>query len=235
MFVVPASRLPTQLVSPQISGLSPASGAAGAQVLIYGTNFSTTTGVRFGNVNAAFTVSSDKLIIATVPSGATTAPLTVTTTIGTAARAFTVFYLSPPANDNFTSSQTLTGNAAVIVGSTAGATKQSGEPNHAGNPGGHSVWYRWTAPNACVWSLDSTGSDFNTLLGVYTGSSLSGLSVVASNSVAGGVVASGLSFNATAGTTYLLALDGQSGAFGNFLLRLMPATPATFTIYFHRV
>jgi hypothetical protein len=30
--------------------------------------------------------------------------------------------------------------------SNDGATKQSGEPDHLGNPGGSSVWYSWTAP-----------------------------------------------------------------------------------------
>ena len=31
-------------------------------------------------------------------------------------------------------------------GSNVGATKEPGEPDHAGDPGGASVWYTWTAP-----------------------------------------------------------------------------------------
>ena len=36
--------------------------------------------------------------------------------------------------------------AACLLGSAVNklATKQAGEPDHAGNPGGHSVWYSWT-------------------------------------------------------------------------------------------
>ena len=35
-------------------------------------------------------------------------------------------------------------------GSTRLATKQSGEPDHAGDPGGHSVWYSWTPTKSAV-------------------------------------------------------------------------------------
>src|SRR2546425_3684733 len=44
------------------------------------------------------------------------------------------------------------------------STKESGEPNHAGNAGGSSIWYRWTAPTADPVTIDTVGSAFNTLL-----------------------------------------------------------------------
>src|SRR6185436_14378394 len=40
-----------------------------------------------------------------------------------------------PANDNFSSPQTLLGGFSTVPGNTANAGKQSGEPNHAGNAG----------------------------------------------------------------------------------------------------
>src|SRR5580765_4971376 len=53
-----------------------------------------------------------------------------------------------PANDNFASAIALFGTAGTTSGTTALATKQPGEPNHAGNAGGHSIWYAWTAPSS---------------------------------------------------------------------------------------
>jgi hypothetical protein len=51
-----------------------------------------------------------------------------------------------PANDDFENRVKLSGSRLSTAASNAGATKQSGEPNHLGNPGGSSVWYSWTAP-----------------------------------------------------------------------------------------
>src|SRR5262245_61361449 len=50
-----------------------------------------------------------------------------------------------PANDHFADAIVLTGNSVSVTGSNVGATKESGEPNHADNPGGRSVWWKWTA------------------------------------------------------------------------------------------
>ena len=51
-----------------------------------------------------------------------------------------------PVNDDFENRVKLSGSRLFTAASNAGATKQSGEPNHLGNPGGSSVWYSWTAP-----------------------------------------------------------------------------------------
>jgi hypothetical protein len=51
-----------------------------------------------------------------------------------------------PTNDDFERRVTLKGSRLNFTASNAGATKQSGEPDHLGNPGGSSVWYSWTAP-----------------------------------------------------------------------------------------
>jgi len=56
---------------------------------------------------------------------------------------------SAPPNDPFTNPQVVAGASGTIAGSSVGATKESGEPNHVhNNPGGASVWYQWTAPGA---------------------------------------------------------------------------------------
>ena len=206
-FVVPT--VPSTL-SPQLAAVTPSSGPPGAQVFIYGANFTTTTGVQFAGVNAAFTLSSDGCLVATVPAGATTGLLNVNTANGAVNFHFVVTPASPPANDNFNTAQILTGVTAMALTNTTGATKQSGEPNHAGNAGGSSVWYRWTAPATGTWSLDTIGSTFATLLGVYTGNAVNSLSPVASTTN------NALTFNAAAGVTYQIAVDGfNGGAAGN--------------------
>src|SRR5205823_12684953 len=63
----------------------------------------------------------------------------------------------PPANDGFSTAPVLIGSVGAINGSTANATKEPGEPNHAGNPGGSSVWYQWTAPLSDSTVFDTLG------------------------------------------------------------------------------
>ncbi|HEU0011174.1 MAG TPA: Ig-like domain-containing protein, partial [Verrucomicrobiae bacterium] len=132
---------------------------------------------------------------------------------------------SQPANDNFVNAWTLTGTVVTTNGNSgqtqqgiANATKEAGEPNHAGLPGGRSVWFNWTAPTNGQTRVDTLDSQFNTLLAVYTGTSVSALTLVAANDNIsegfGGNNRSRLEFFAMAGTTYRIAIDGRSGFSG---------------------
>jgi uncharacterized protein (TIGR03437 family) len=69
-------------VIPVIAGFSPSSGPVGTQVTITGSGFTGATAVRFGGVKATFTVNSGTQITATVPNGATTGKIDVTTAGG---------------------------------------------------------------------------------------------------------------------------------------------------------
>jgi hypothetical protein len=51
-----------------------------------------------------------------------------------------------PKNDDFVNRIKFSGSRVATNASNAGATKELGEPDHSGNPGGSSVWYSWTAP-----------------------------------------------------------------------------------------
>ncbi len=73
----------TFTVLPKITNISPTSGVIGSTVLISGTTFTATTDVSFNGTAATYTVISDILISATVPSGATTGTISVTTPDGT--------------------------------------------------------------------------------------------------------------------------------------------------------
>jgi hypothetical protein len=125
----------------------------------------------------------------------------------------------PPLNDAFAQSTVVSGNSNSASGWNLNATQEAGEPVHAGIGGGKSVWWKWTAAASGTAAFDTHGSGFDTLLAVYTGGSVSTLVAVASNDndgTAGNT--SGLSFTATAGTTYLIAVDGKSAASGSVSL-----------------
>jgi hypothetical protein len=127
----------------------------------------------------------------------------------------------PPANDNFANATNLTGPAGSITGSTIDATKEAGEPNHAGEPGGRSLWYRWAAPRDGLVTFDSCAtSGFDSLLAVYTGSAVNALSEVESNDdePACPFGRSRVVFPATAGLIYRIAVDGFGAAQGPVLL-----------------
>jgi IPT/TIG domain-containing protein len=74
-------------VTPQITSFSPPSGAVGTLVTITGVSLTQTTKVTFGGVVAtSFTVISDMQVTATVPTGAKTGKIVITTSGGTATR-----------------------------------------------------------------------------------------------------------------------------------------------------
>jgi ribosomal 30S subunit maturation factor RimM len=129
------------------------------------------------------------------------------------------------ANDMFANAQVVSKGTAV-KGTNVGATKEAGEPNHAGNAGGKSVWWTWTAPASGTVTIDTLGSDFDTLLGVYTGTDVNALTEVASNDDIGFVnLDSEVTFNAVAGTTYRIAVDGFNGAAGQIVLTVALSIP----------
>lgn len=132
-------------------------------------------------------------------------------------------------NDNFVDRTVLTGSSGFMLGSNLGATKEAGEPLHAGNAGGASIWYSWTAPASYVVTFRTNPfpripglPEFDTLLAVYTGNTVNSLDVIASNddsSPGGGSGLSSVTFNAIAGVTYQIAIDGKNGATGRLELR----------------
>ncbi|HVU24983.1 MAG TPA: S8 family serine peptidase [Opitutus sp.] len=129
-----------------------------------------------------------------------------------------------PFNDDFADRPRLNHSNLSIRSSNTGATAESGEPAHAGSAAHSSLWWEWTAPASGSVSIDTTGSDYDTVLSIYTGSSLATLHEVASNDDSDGV-ASRITFDAVSGTTYEIAVDGKAGGNGLTLLTL-GTTPA---------
>src|SRR5690349_3520869 len=119
-----------------------------------------------------------------------------------------------PFNDNFASAQFLPGPNNSISGRTdLGATTEIFEQFHGGQPPHASIWYRWTAPASGRTIFRTFGSDFDTVLSVYTGNTLQNLKSVGESddtTLANGtrVAQSQVAFNATKGTEYHVAVDG---------------------------
>lgn len=107
-----------------------------------------------------------------------------------------------------------------LVGANVDATKEPGEPNHGGNVGGASIWWRWQAPSTTPLRVWTSGSGIDTVLAVYTGTSVNGLTLVAGNDDGGQNLTSQVTFTPIAGTTYYIAADGKNGAVGSIKLHL---------------
>ena len=129
---------------------------------------------------------------------------------------------APPPNDNFANAQVVSGCSGTVTGTNAGATKEAGEPNHlstTGDPtggGSRSVWYKWQAPSSSSVTFATEGSTFDTVMGVYRGTAVNALTVVGQHDDVGGPngqdKTSAVTFNAIAGTTYMIAVDGYNNA-----------------------
>ncbi len=112
-------------------------------------------------------------------------------------------FVGLPSNDNFVNRIQLGGTSIHVTGDTSGATREPGEPNHAGYAGGHSIWWTWTAPTSGHVTLDAFGSALTTLAAVYTGDTVSSLTNVAS----GNATYAAIDFDCDAGVAYQIAVD----------------------------
>lgn len=151
-----------------------------------------------------------------------------------------------PANDDFADATVLSGSIeeeegadearywASARGFNWNATKEEGEPDHGGDVGGASVWYRWTAPASGLADVGICEGRPQ-VLGLYTGESIDALVPVGETPFPCHVTLS-----ATAGATYWIAVDGKFNAesggpslgsvgvsiFMRLPIRPKPATPS---------
>ena len=132
-----------------------------------------------------------------------------------------------------------TGNAGSTRGftttqvfSTVGSTKEEGEPNHAGEPGGASEWFAYTSPTNGMMVRITTEANFNTVLAVYTGNGVdfdSLQEVDSDNSSSSSTGGDSVYFLAQNGVTYYIAVDGVGGASGTVTLKINQGDPPTIT------
>jgi outer membrane protein assembly factor BamB len=132
-----------------------------------------------------------------------------------------------PDYDSFSTPRVLTGPSVSILDANPNATLQAGEPDILGNAGGHSLWYSWTAPFTGTAQVSAYSYDFNPEVGVYTGSSVSSLTLVSAAAGTGDAGSTTVAsqclctFTASKGTTYLIKADGETTSdVGEFTLSI---------------
>lgn len=183
-------------------------------------SFDTTLRVATGSsVSALTTVAANDDV-----GGSLQSRVTFTATAGTTYRivvdgwdgAFGTFALqwaqNPPANDDFPGAA-VAGASGSAVGTNVRATAQPGEPDISGVV--QSVWYSWTPPESGQAVVTTQQATHDTVLAVYTGASVGGLSQLALNDDLGTSLQSRVVFPAVAGTTYRIAVDGFASNTGD--------------------
>jgi hypothetical protein len=138
-----------------------------------------------------------------------------------------------PINDFFANATMLSGSSGVVSGNSTNATKENGEPDHAGNAGGKSLWWSFTPSADGVLTLNTTNSTFDTLLGLYTGTNVANLTTIADNDDAYPGAPGGFSFISQAvraDQTYYIAVDGYDGASGEISLSYSFASGTVYNL-----
>jgi hypothetical protein len=145
--------------------------------------------------------------------------------------AIVVRYVNPT-NDHFAAAARLSGVGGVATAMNRFASREEGEPLHAGNEGGHSVWYSFLSAVSGTLSLSTAGSSFDTLLGVYVGNSLTNLSTVAnSDDVFPGSKYSEVIISVLSNQVYYVAVDGYGGEAGDLQLQYAFIAPQPGQFY----
>src|SRR4030095_9788253 len=103
---------------PTLTDMNPTSGGVGKAVILTGSKFNGATRVEVNGVSATFTVDSATRITATVPAGATTGRVKVTTPAGSATSATDFVVLTTPAITGFTPASGAVGTRVNVTGVT---------------------------------------------------------------------------------------------------------------------
>ena len=123
----------------------------------------------------------------------------------------------PPANDNFGAAPLLAGASGATTGANGSATFQTGEPTD-GFSATNSIWYKWQAVTNGTVTFRTDGSSFDTLLCIYSGSSVSALTPVGCDDNGGTNGASLLNFEAVKDVIYRISVRGMNNARGRVQL-----------------
>jgi murein DD-endopeptidase MepM/ murein hydrolase activator NlpD len=120
-----------------------------------------------------------------------------------------------PPND-YRANATILSVPSTWTQSTAGATIETGEPAMCASWGA-TVWFRFTAPASGMITIDTFGSNYDTVLAVYP---LGSNTWIACNDDAGTGLQSQVSFEVSAGLVYEVQVGGYNGQTGNLTLNI---------------
>ncbi|HHY58403.1 MAG TPA: S8 family serine peptidase [Chloroflexi bacterium] len=193
----------TSMASPHAAGvvaryLQSAPNAAPAQVAAALTGAATTNVIGDPGPD-----SPNRLLFAELGPPPTPTP-TPTGTPPTATPTFTPTATpAPPANDDYDQPHIITGTLFTDVRNTQHATVASDDPVLCtGGQGGATVWYRFTAPATGVLVADTFGSNYDTVLAIFSGTR-GALTRLACNDDYDSLL-SFVSVNVSAGSTYYI-------------------------------
>ena len=136
-------------------------------------------------------------------------------------------------NDIFYNAESIGGPYATTNSTNTGFTTEPAEPAcFTANSNSASAWWTWTAPTSNTVTLDTFGSSFDTVLGVYTGNTLATLVNIDCEDDTNTSVQSSVTFEADAGTTYRIQVSGFNDAGGDITLNITgppgaPTNPET--------
>jgi hypothetical protein len=140
-------------------------------------------------------------------------------------------------NDLFGFARPLPPPSGVDFASNTNASREFGEPIYGSNEGGKSLWWSYRPTQDGVLLVTTEGSDFDTLLGVFTVSdptqhSLGALIPVGQNDEAadGTNGSSEVVVSVHAGQLYYIAVDGYAGASGTVRLEYDFAPTGVFDV-----
>src|SRR3954453_6742932 len=117
-----------------------------------------------------------------------------------------------PANDNFANREVPNESLPIeVMGSNVEATSEPGEPTSGTY--GHSVWFEWVAPATGWFTFGACDSDFPAGVKIFTGTELGSLAPTDTSLGAEGPGCGNqaqYTFHASAGTAYMVQVDGRA-------------------------
>jgi len=122
-----------------------------------------------------------------------------------------------PLNDRFENAFRLSRPEPQVNYSTNLATRDEGEPNHAGIAVNRTVWWAWSPRVTARMRFWIPPTSFDTVLAIYTGDRVDDLTELVSNddNVPGSDSRSVVEFEAVAGETYRIAIGGHGDQSGD--------------------
>ena len=113
-----------------------------------------------------------------------------------------------PPNDDFSDRETLAGDSGIRVLSNETATVEDCDPDFGVPVAGGTLWCSWTSSHSGRASIQTSHSNFDTVLGVYTGGQLCELVEVESDDDGGPGVTSFILLEVLADVQYQIAVGG---------------------------
>ncbi|MBO2008240.1 IPT/TIG domain-containing protein [Hymenobacter negativus] len=193
------------LPAPVITGYGPSLGPVGTSVMITGNYFVSVTQVTFNGMSASFVVNSSTQLTATVPAGATTGPLGVTTGSGTGVTTSVFTVLPSPTLTSLNPGSATTGSYISLNGTNL--------------TGAYAITFPGGVTVNSGFVVNAAGTQITNVL-VPTGASSGNVTVTTSNGTSNGV-----SFyllqppTFTSFTPYYSYWGGRTSFFGSFFRR----------------